>query len=120
MKKLVLTLLCVAVLVSSAFATVKPVRLEGNKIVVSATRKESATLVYYVQEAKHVDRNTTKGNIFWKRETFQFPSEGLYEIEVDLKKAKADKRYCVVVVNHTEGTKHRLYATIVNGKFKPE
>jgi hypothetical protein len=115
--KTLLSALILSTLALPAFATIKPVRLDGNKIVMSATGSETANLVWYVQEAQHADRDTAQGTIFWKRTTVEAPSEGLFTIDVDLAKAKSGRNYCVVIVNHTDGKKYKLYATITNGKF---
>ena len=117
MKAILVTVAIMIALTSSAFATITLVRLEGSSIVMEATGAESADLVWQVKEARYANRDTTSGIIFWNRETVSTPSAGLFKINVDLSKAKYGEEYCVTVVNHTDGTMYRLYATISNGMF---
>lgn len=98
-------------------AAITPLRLGGSSIVMSATGAESATLVWYVKEAVYADRDTTLGTVFWKRDTVRASSEGTFTIDVDLAKAKDGVKYCVIVVNHTDGKKFKLCGTVSNGGF---
>ena len=111
-----LIIIFIAIANLSFAGTIESYRLVKDGIVVAVNGNVSAQIVLYVQE-DHGRRNSTRGTIFWKKDTYRFPKSGRYLIPVDLTKAKEGYRYRVVLVNHSSGKKFERRATVRQGKF---
>ena len=125
-------LLCYSLLLLVIFSVIpndshafEVVGLKDNNVIIKNYGSNSYDIVRYV--ARCVFKQASwcwKGgyeeleSVCWKRERLRFPATGLYDLPMDLSKAKSGKLYAITILNHNTGQKFKLYSRIVNGKFQ--